>query len=202
MGESEPPPVRRTKAPEEPLPSGPIPELQMPESSLAPARESLFSPDDLAEHLFDLSSDLVGMRPNGACRAALGLVLKFVPVEAASILRRKGADKNLMFVAVSGPIARDIIGEEIAAGEGLAGLSLDMDVLVVLSDAQADSRHSARIDETFGFRTRSILCVPISNDSGVFGVMQLVNPPDAFQDSDLEAAQTIAKALASALSGV
>lgn len=187
--------------PEERTPAGPPPRLQMPATpSFAPPREPLFSKDELAEQLFDLSEQLVGELPKEACRRALKLVLDFVPAEAASILKGGINDLELTFVAVEGPVADALIGQKVPFGQGLVGLCFDTRVPIQLTDAADDQHHLARFDEATGFTTRSMLCVPIANADGIFGVIQILNPVSPLDESDVETVRTIGATLASALS--
>ena len=58
-----------------------------------------------------------------------------------------------------------------------------------IDDAYADPRFNPDIDRQTGFRTRSILCLPIRDQSGrIFAVTQLLNRQDGepFDDSDEE----------------
>lgn len=61
-------------------------------------------------------------------------------------------------------------------GEGLAGTVAKTGELVNLSDAYSDPRFSAAFDQLSGYRTRSILCVPMRNQyARTIGVVQCLN---------------------------
>jgi sigma-B regulation protein RsbU (phosphoserine phosphatase) len=63
------------------------------------------------------------------------------------------------------PINRGIAGHVAASGD-----------TVNLADAYADPRFESEVDLRLGFRTRSLLCLPIRNkDSETIGVLQLLN---------------------------
>jgi adenylate cyclase len=56
-----------------------------------------------------------------------------------------------------------------------------------IDDAYGDPRFNPEIDRKTGFRTKSILCVPIRDQAGkVFAVTQLLNRQDGepFDDAD------------------
>ncbi|XP_063242664.1 probable 3',5'-cyclic phosphodiesterase pde-5 isoform X2 [Bacillus rossius redtenbacheri] len=60
-------------------------------------------------------------------------------------------------------------------GTGIAGqVALTGDVLNI-SDAYCDPRFNRAVDQLTGYRTRSILCMPIFIGDGVIGVVQMVN---------------------------
>ena len=56
---------------------------------------------------------------------------------------------------------------------------------VSLGDAYLDSRFDPCFDQIFGHRTRSLLCVRARNATGdIVGVVQVINKPSEFTDSD------------------
>ena len=172
-----------------------------PEPAPEPIAEGA-APSDLAERLFDLSFDITGESPNVACSKSLDLILEFVPCDAASVLRGTLNDVALTFVAVHGPVADSLLGRKVAFGDGLVGLCFDMGFPIQVRDVEHDERHLADIDEETGFTTREVLCVPVKNEHGTFGVIQLINPPASFEHWHVDAADTVSRTLASALSGV
>jgi putative ABC transport system ATP-binding protein len=67
----------------------------------------------------------------------------------------------------------------IPIGSGIAGAVAKTGQTIRIDDAYADSRFNPEIDKQTGFRTRSILCLPLLDQSGVvFGVTQLLNRCD------------------------
>lgn len=73
-------------------------------------------------------------------------------------------------------------------GKGIAGMVAATGETVIVHDAWADPRFDASVDRRTGFRTRSILCVPIRNRDGrIVGVLQLLNKRDGeFGAADLD----------------
>jgi putative ABC transport system ATP-binding protein len=72
-------------------------------------------------------------------------------------------------------------------GTGIAGLVAQTGEAIRIDDAYADPRFNRDVDRQTGFRTRSILCLPIKNQQGkVFAVAQLLNRKDGkpFDPSD------------------
>lgn len=64
-------------------------------------------------------------------------------------------------------------------GTGIAGAVADTGETIRITDAYADSRFNPEIDRQTGFRTRSVLCVPLRDAAGeVFAVTQLLNRKD------------------------
>ena len=61
-------------------------------------------------------------------------------------------------------------------GRGIAGTVAESGETVNIPDAYKDSRFNQGIDEQTGFRTKSILCMPMRNKSGdIIGVFQILN---------------------------
>jgi adenylate cyclase len=64
-------------------------------------------------------------------------------------------------------------------GSGIAGSVAESGRPIRIDDAYADPRFNPEVDRKSGFRTRSILCLPIQNRFGaVFAVAQLLNRKD------------------------
>jgi signal transduction histidine kinase len=62
------------------------------------------------------------------------------------------------------------------SGEGIAGWVAQSGATVNLPDAYADPRFNQSVDKQSGFRTRSILCMPMPNHrGGTLGVVQVLN---------------------------
>jgi putative ABC transport system ATP-binding protein len=79
-------------------------------------------------------------------------------------------------------VAEDVADGEtvlIPLGSGIAGAAATSGRPVRVADAYADPRFNRDVDARTGFRTRSIICLPLHDRSGsVFGVTQLLNRRD------------------------
>jgi len=79
-------------------------------------------------------------------------------------------------------VARDIeVSEEIRIpiGSGIAGAVAQSGQAINIADAYADTRFNPEVDKQTGYRTRSILSLPVKNQMGeVFAVAQLLNRKD------------------------
>jgi putative ABC transport system ATP-binding protein len=75
-------------------------------------------------------------------------------------------------------------------GKGIAGAVAQSGRSIRIDDAYADPRFNREVDRHSGFRTRSILCLPIKNREGkVFAVAQLLNRRDGAPFDDLDEAR-------------
>lgn len=64
----------------------------------------------------------------------------------------------------------------IPEGEGIAGYVASSGVTLNIPDAYDDPRFNSAVDKQTGYRTRSILCVPIRNSNGtIIGCTQMIN---------------------------
>lgn len=62
-----------------------------------------------------------------------------------------------------------------ARGEGVAGWVVEHDRPAVIRDVEADPRFAGRFDRQSGFRTRSLVALPLRSRNRVVGVMELCN---------------------------
>ena len=86
-------------------------------------------------------------------------------------------------------------------GTGIAGTVVATGEPIILHDAYADARFDRSADEKSGYRTRSMLCVPIRNrDRKIVGALQLLNKTDgAFGTADLDFLSSISEHMAIAM---
>jgi len=81
---------------------------------------------------------------------------------------------------------------------GIAGMVAITGDDIIIPDAYLDSRFDKSVDERTGYRTRSILCVPLHNQSGeIMGVIESMNKNDGlFTDYDLELLKSLSSYVA------
>ena len=151
---------------------------------------------------------------NGVARAltstlklkeVLGLIAEkmteLVPCEAWSLLLLDSTTETLNFEISHGPKPEVVQGFQIRVGEGIAGWVAREGKPILVDDAQQDTRFYPAVDDYTGFRTQSVLCVPLISKEHVLGVLELINKPDggAFTQRDLETATTLASYAAIAI---
>lgn len=75
----------------------------------------------------------------------------------------------------------------------IAGLCIDTGQIKVVHDAQRNPHYFKKVDESTGFKTRSILCVPLSIRGDTIGCVELINKRDdtMFNDDDIAIATMI-----------
>jgi len=81
--------------------------------------------------------------------------------QAASIALLDASARDFAFEAVAGQGAGSLIGTRFPAGQGVAGTVAQTGKAVRIKDAYADPRFNQAIDRQTGFRTRSVLSIPL-----------------------------------------
>jgi len=120
-----------------------------------------------------------------ALRAFTHRVGDLLDAERASLfLVDRAASELVLRVAQDLPASG---GVRIPLGSGIAGAAAVEGRPVRVDDAYADPRFNPEVDRHTGFRTRSVLCLPLHDSRGdVFAVTQLLNRRDGrpFDDAD------------------
>jgi GAF domain-containing protein len=96
---------------------------------------------------------------------------------------------ELVFAVVHGQSRGRLTGYRLAKGQGIAGWVAENRKPLIVADARQDPRFSPIVDETFGFRTSSLACVPLLDGQRVLGVIEAVNKTSGreftLEDNDL-----------------
>jgi sigma-B regulation protein RsbU (phosphoserine phosphatase) len=94
----------------------------------------------------------------------------------------------------------DGIGEvRIPRSTGLVGACIAQNQIVVANDLANDPRFHRQMDESSGYKTESVLCVPLRADDKVIGALQVLNKPGGFSEQDAELLRLMAAYAASAI---
>ncbi len=136
----------------------------------------------------------VGMRL--AAERNLDRLLEMIIEETTMVM---GAERSSLFLIdmetneMWAKIAQGINVVEIRfpVGVGIAGLVGKEGKSITISDAYQDVRFNPEFDKKTGFRTRSILCVPLKNITGeTIGAIQVLNKKSGMFQQDDEALLT------------
>ncbi len=100
------------------------------------------------------------------------------------------SDENLVIRYATGPASDVISNIRFPAGEGIAGNCIDTGQIVVVFDAKKNPHHFIEIDKLSGFKTESVLCVPLCVKGKTIGCVELLNKHDGtlFNDNDIAVA--------------
>jgi two-component system, OmpR family, phosphate regulon sensor histidine kinase PhoR len=134
-------------------------------------------------------------------RQLMGPVSRALNVETVSIGLIEPASNDIVFVEMLlGPHFKDLPPIRLKQGQGIAGWVIDNGKPVVINDVYADDRFYPSVDHQSGFKTRSMVCIPLQVEERVIGVLQAINKQDGnFSDNDLRLLQAIAGPLAAAI---
>lgn len=105
----------------------------------------------------------------------MGQIQKIMGVEAISLLLVEKKSKDLIFEVVLGMAAPSIKQKRLAAGKGIVGWVARTGKPLLIPDVYADPRFDRSIDESTGFKTQSMICVPLKIRNEVIGVIQVIN---------------------------
>lgn len=135
--------------------------------------------------------------------AILEVARRVMEVEASSLFLVNPQGELELTTASGGasqaslPVQRIIVPR----GRGISGWVLEHKQSLLVPDAYADPRFFKETDKQTGFRTRSILCVPLLRGTKEIGVLQVLNPlgRDSFDESDLEVIEAYGTLAATAI---
>lgn len=111
-----------------------------------------------------------------------------------SLLLRDEATGELVFTLVRGDAQSQLVERRLAPDEGIAGWVATHDEALLIPDVAHDPRFSARMDTLSGFRTQSVVAVPLRARARCIGVLEIVNAlhERIFDANDLEILQSYA----------
>jgi GAF domain-containing protein len=115
---------------------------------------------------------------NQVLHILMSQIQKILGVEAVSLLLVEKATKDLIFEVALGVAAPEIKHKRLASGQGIVGWVAKKGKPLLIPDVYADPRFDRSIDESTGFITKSMICVPLKIRNEVIGVIQVINHGD------------------------
>jgi len=109
--------------------------------------------------------------------------------EASSLLLLDEKIRKLKFAVVTGESKSSLESLTVPLGNSsIAGWVAETGKPMVVNDVEKEKRWYPGVDEVAGFKTRSILCVPLGVGDKIVGVIEVVNKRDSkgFSKTDLE----------------
>jgi len=124
----------------------------------------------------------------------LASALMVVGASDGSLLLREDHSGDLVFAVVHGQARAQLTGYHIPPGMGIAGWVAVSRQPAIVRDVHLDPRFYSAVDETFGFHTRSLACVPLEEGGRVLGVLEAINKSSDrnFSPQDLDLLQLVA----------
>lgn len=112
---------------------------------------------------------------------------QYFRVEAGSLLLRDELTGDLEFVMTIEGGEEKLAGVRVPAGQGVVGHVVRSGTWEIVPDVDQDPRFYRKVSEDAGFKTRSILCVPMVAKGLVIGAVELLNKLDGpFSPEDAE----------------
>lgn len=136
---------------------------------------------------------------DGAERAVLSSIVEatvtLFDAEAASLALFDPVLDQLVFVVAAGEQGQGVIGLAIAPDQGIAGYVFTTGQPLALSEVESDARFGRGAAEATGYVPRSIVAVPLIDERGSLGVLEVLDKRSsaAFSLRDIELAGVFAR---------
>ena len=128
-------------------------------------------------------------------RSVVEAAAVLIRAEAASIALYDPATDRLVFRVAAGEQGQGVVGLSIRPGDGVAGYVFASGEPLAIGETTIDPRFRRDAAEQTGYVPRSLLAVPLADDTGTIGVLEVLDRRDGapFDMADLEAAGVFAK---------
>eukprot|EP00605_Chrysophyceae_sp_TOSAG23-4_P000459 GSChrysophyteH1.ASY1.ANO1.517.1 assembled CDS len=135
------------------------------------------------QKLLDASSTIATLDPLQATENIVSETCRILSCDRSSIFIMDEATNELVLCVAEG--AKNI---RVPVGQGIAGTVAATGETINIVDAYNDPRFSSSADKATGYRTTTILCMPIKSLNGsIVGVLQAINKKDgSFTQTDEE----------------
>lgn len=121
----------------------------------------------------DLSKEMYG---DILLEKIMDYALSITKSDAGSLLLME--NDNLVFKILRGEHAPQLQGTSLKTGKGLTGWAAEKGLPVRIDDVSKDDRFSPEHDALTGYKTKSIMCIPLKAKEKVIGVLVLLNNKD------------------------
>lgn len=113
---------------------------------------------------------------------------KVMRAEASSLFLLDAKANQLYIESAQGEAGEQIKQIRLPVGKGVAGWVAQKGKPELVPDAYQDSRFNPEFDKKTGFRTKSIVCVPLEYNGRTTGVIQIINSLDkeTFEEEDVD----------------
>ncbi|HSH03161.1 MAG TPA: ATP-binding protein [Anaerolineae bacterium] len=134
-------------------------------------------------------------------RQLLDPVRRVMSIQSISIGLTDTNTGEIVFISrLMGALFKDLPSIRLKKGQGIAGWVSEHAQPVVINNVYEDTRFYSKVDHLSGYKTHSMLCVPLKADQRVIGVMQAINKQvGEFTEDDLRLLQAISGPLGAAI---
>ena len=126
---------------------------------------------------------------------------EFINAEASTIYE-KDEEKNDLFIRLARGEKKDPLKNiRVKIGDGIAGHVVETGIPMVVNDVKDEKRFNYRYDHLTGFKTRSLICVPLILRGSTTGAIQVLNKKtgESFNEYDMEILITLSQQIAVAI---
>lgn len=161
-------------------------------------KKKILSAEEMLEKIFFYMNCIVTEKDfSKAILLLTDLGRTLVNAERASFWYRDEKNKQYWTLAAS-----DTERIVVSQGTGIVGASIENNEVILINEPYKDSRFNPQVDKDTGYVTKSILCMPVTNDYGkVIGAYQAINKMDEDGASNFDEQDIKRLALAAAYSG-
>ncbi len=130
-----------------------------------------------------------------------GTIRRTLHVESLSVGLKETFSDDIVFVEQLMGARFDNLSEiRVKEGQGIAGWVAQHGEPVIVNDTYADKRFYSGADRRSGFRTKSMICIPLRVEQRTIGVLQAINRQHGeFTERDLQLLKAIGGPLAAAI---
>jgi PAS domain S-box-containing protein len=134
-------------------------------------------------------------------RLLTGPIRQMLNVETLSVGLIDSITGDIVFVEqLLGPLFSKMPPIRLKRNQGIAGWVAGNQEPVIINDAYTDQRFFAGVDRRSGFRTNSMICIPLLVEERTIGVLQAINRRSGkFDNHDLQLMQALGGPLAAAI---
>ncbi|MBN1822787.1 MAG: GAF domain-containing protein [Endomicrobiales bacterium] len=133
------------------------------------------SADSLKE-IFEIAKSISSVLDVDALLKRIGSVAeKLLDAEASSIMLLDEDKQFLSFKVATGEKGGIVQKMKVKVGQGIAGTVAEKKKPLIVNDVAKDERFNSQMDKTSGFKTKSIICVPMFVEEDLIGVVEVLN---------------------------
>ncbi len=128
-------------------------------------------------------------------RSVVDAAVALIRAEASSIALHDPVTDRLVFRVAAGDQGQGVVGLAIGSDQGVAGYVFSTGQPLAIGEAAADPRFGREAAAQTGYVPRSLLAVPLTDDAGTIGVLEVLDRRDGapFDLQDMEAAAVFAR---------
>lgn len=152
--------------------------------------------------LYEVSKKVSSVsRLTGLVEQITQMAQRALKASASSVLLLDEENDELYFNVAKGEAEKALKRIRLSSRSGIAGWVIHHHKPLIINDVTKDEHFNKQVDDTTGFATRSIICVPLAVHRKTIGVLEVLNKLDGsdFNEADLEILTAVASTAAMAI---